>query len=101
MSLAPNCARRRKVKGLAERESSVSVRVRIGGEEHPIRGDASAEYIQKIARIVDQRLAAVQNSNANLTRFRAAILVAINLADELEKIKEEHSELLRLMEEAQ
>lgn len=89
------------MRGLADRETAVTVRVRIGGEEHPIRGHASEEYIQKIAGIVDQRLSAVQDANANLTRFRAAILVAINLADELERVKEEHSELLRLMEEAQ
>ena len=39
--------------------------------------------------------------NPNLPRHRAAILVALNLADELEKLREEHKELLNLIEQVQ
>jgi cell division protein ZapA len=78
----------------------VSVRVQILGEEHLIKGDASAEYIKKLAHEVDTHLRKVQHNNPTLPRHKVAILAALNLADELEKLRLEHNELLKLMEEA-
>jgi len=78
-----------------------SVRVRILGEEHIIKGQASEEYIKSLAAAVNERLLEVQRSNPLLPRHRVAILVALNLLNELEKLKTEHEELLALMEEAQ
>lgn len=77
-----------------------SVRVQILGEEHIIRGQASVEYIEDLVALVDARLEEVQSVNPLLPRHRAAILVAVNLANELEKLKEEYAELLALLEEA-
>jgi len=75
--------------------------VRILGEEHIIKGQASEEYIKSLAAAVNERLLEVQRSNPLLPRHRVAILVALNLLNELEKLKTEHEELLALMEEAQ
>ncbi len=77
-----------------------SVRVQIFGEEHVIRGQASQEYIENLASLVDSRLEEVQKNNPLLPRHRVAILVAINLANELEKLSAEHADLLTLLEEA-
>lgn len=77
-----------------------SVRVQIFGEEHIVRGRASAEYIKGLAAAVDARLQEVQVNNPMLPRHKAAILVALNIANELEKLKEEHEELLALVKEA-
>lgn len=77
-----------------------SVRVQIFGEEHIIKGQASQEYIEELALSVDIRLEEIQKGNPMLPRHQVAILVAINLANELEKLKEEHKELLALLEEA-
>jgi len=76
-----------------------SVRVQILGEEHVVRGQASEEYIKSLAATVNARLVEVQRSNPLLPRHRVAILVALNLLNELEKLKAEHEELLALMEE--
>jgi len=76
-----------------------SVRVQILGEEHVVRGQASEEYIKSLAAAVNARLVEVQRSNPLLPRHRVAILVALNLLNELEKLKAEHEELLALMEE--
>lgn len=84
---------------LSSREIT-SVRVQIFGEEHIIKGQASMEYIKDLANFVDERLEEVQRNNPMLPRHRVAILVAINLANELEKLKGEHQELLELLEEA-
>lgn len=77
-----------------------SVRVQIFGEEHIIKGQASQEYIENLASLVDRRLDEVQRMNPLLPRHRVAILVAINLANELEKLKTEHADLVALLEEA-
>lgn len=77
-----------------------SVRVQILGEEHVIRGQASDEYIKNLASLINLRLEEIRKSNPLLPRHRAAILVAINLANELEKLKADHEELLALLEEA-
>lgn len=77
-----------------------SVRVQIFGEEHVLRGQASEEYMRDLASIVDGRLEEIQKNNPLLPRHRVAILVAINLANELEKLSAEHADLLTLLEEA-
>ena len=77
-----------------------SVRVQIIGEEHIVRGQASEEYIKALAASVNERMVEVQKSNPLLPRYRVAILVALNLLNELEKLRAEHEELLALMEEA-
>jgi cell division protein ZapA len=77
-----------------------SVRVHILGEEHIVRGQASEEYIKALAASVNERMVEVQKSNPLLPRYRVAILVALNLLNELEKLRAEHEELLALMEEA-
>jgi cell division protein ZapA len=78
----------------------VSVRVRILGEDHLIKGDAPAEYIQKLAQYVDTHLWKIHQSNPTLPRHKAAILAALNIADELERLRVEYTELLKLVEEA-
>ena len=78
----------------------VSVRVTILGEEHLIKGDAPVEYIKKLANYVDAHLRNIHNNNPTLPRRKAAILAALNIADELERLRKEHNELLQLLEEA-
>lgn len=77
-----------------------SVRVQILGEEHIVKGQASEGYITSLAARVNERLEEVQKTNPLLPRHRVAILVALNLQNELEKLKAEHEELLALLEEA-
>lgn len=84
---------------MADRTNTV-VKVRIAGEEHTIKGNATTEYIMELAKIVDEKMREIQKVSPNLTRYRIAILAAINLADELLKVRNEYQELLKLMEEA-
>ncbi len=85
---------------MASREMK-TVSVRIGGVEHRIRGEAPGEYIEYLAQQVDKEMSRVSKSHPNITKTRAAILVALNMADELEKLKNEYQELVELMDEAQ
>ncbi|NMB38248.1 MAG: cell division protein ZapA [Firmicutes bacterium] len=85
---------------MVERSKTITVRVRIAGEEHSVKGKATEKYIKELADIVDTKIKQIQKHNPNLTRHRTAILAAINLADELQKVKAEYQELLQIMEEA-
>ncbi|HHY09794.1 MAG TPA: cell division protein ZapA [Firmicutes bacterium] len=83
-----------------KREEPTSVRVQILGEEHLIKGRASREYIEELARLIDTKMTETKKTNPMLPRYRVAILVALNIANDLEKLKKEHEELLALLEEA-
>jgi len=74
--------------------------VRICGDEYIIRGDAEEEYIRHLAAIVDKKMREVQTSHPNQPRHKLALLAAINLADELERMREENKELMELIGEA-
>ena len=76
------------------------VQVRIGDEEFVLRGDAAPEYMQRVAALVDAKFAELQAVYRHVPRHRIAILTAIHLADEVERLRAENRELLALLEEA-
>lgn len=77
-----------------------SVRVKIDNEHFAIRGEATDDYIRELARIVDQKINEVRRNQPNLPRHRMAVLAALNIADELQRVKRENAELLEVLEEA-
>ena len=82
-----------------ERAETERFQVMIDGETFVIRGTASAEHVRELARLVDERIEEVRRTQPNLPRHRVAILVALNLADELVTARKENEELLELLEE--
>lgn len=75
------------------------VTIAIGDERYVLIGDASEEYMQRLATYVDERFVRLQQTFPNVPRHRLAMLTAINLADEVHKLREENEELLGLLEE--
>lgn len=75
------------------------VTVSIFDEEYVVRGEENTEYIQMLAAYVDRRMRMIQQRNPNLSNHRIAILTALNLADELNKLQEDYDQLIRTMEE--
>ncbi|MBW7857324.1 MAG: cell division protein ZapA [Leptonema sp. (in: Bacteria)] len=59
------------------------LRVDIFGEMCTVRGEADPDYIASLARIVDERMRELATQAPTLTRSKLALLVALNLADEL------------------
>lgn len=72
--------------------------VEIYGEKHVIRGKESAEHIIKVAREVDKKMRLIAQRMPRLAVHQIAILAALNLADELEKLREEQETLMQLIE---
>jgi cell division protein ZapA len=73
------------------------VEVTILGQKYLIKGDASPEHIKKIAGHVHHELRLVYESNPSITPLRAAILAALNIADELHKTKEYYASVSQSM----
>jgi cell division protein ZapA len=75
-----------------------SIEVDILGQKYTIKGNAPEDYIKKLAVFVDLKLQEVHRSTPNIAPLKAAILVAINIADELHKISEEQEKATREIE---
>lgn len=60
------------------------VTVRICGQEYTLVADESAEYMERVAALVDDRMEQLQAA-LHVSQTDAAVLTAVNLADELLK----------------
>jgi len=76
-----------------------SITVEIAGQSHTIRSDAEPGYVRALASVVDGRIRDVQKaalkSVRGASREAAAMLVALQLADELEREKRRRAALRR------
>ncbi|MDP4093767.1 MAG: cell division protein ZapA [Bacillota bacterium] len=79
------------------------VEVRIAGKIYTLMGVESDEYIQRIGLYIDKKMAEVMRVNNSLSTSMAAILTAINVADDYYKTQESEShhkkELKRISDE--
>ncbi|NLX01385.1 MAG: cell division protein ZapA [Syntrophomonadaceae bacterium] len=83
-----------------ETKSSVNrVAVSIFNEEYVVKGEENPEYIEMLASFVDRRMKMIQQRNPNLSSTKVAVLTALNLADELNKLQEDYDELVKNLEE--
>ena len=81
-------------------KSSVNrVTVSIFNEEYVVKGEENPEYIEMLASFVDRRMKMIQQRNHNLSSTKVAVLTALNLADELNKLQEDYDELVKNLEE--
>ena len=76
-----------------------STEVYILDQKYTIKGDAPEEYIREIASFVDKKLKEVHNSIPNITPVKASILAALDIADELFKLRSEQDVLTKNIEE--
>ena len=71
-----------------------TVTITINGMDYNLKGRESAEYLQKLAKYVDEKVRNIMANNAKLSTTAAATLVALNIADELYKADEKIEVLL-------
>ena len=74
------------------------VTMTICGQDYTLVADESAAYMQKVGALVDQKMTELMES-AHVSRYDAAVLAAINLADELYKQQEGGENLRRQLKE--
>lgn len=85
---------------MSEKRNQVNkVTVNIYNEEYVVKGNEKPDYIEMLASYVDRRMRMVQQRNVNLSTTKVAVLTALNLADELNKLQEDYDELVKTLEE--
>jgi len=82
-----------------EEKKSNRVTVSIYGEEYVVRGAEDPSYIQMLAAYVDRKMNMIGQRNSSLSNGKIAVLVALNLADELSKLQEDYDQLVRSIED--
>lgn len=75
------------------------INVEIFGEKYVVRGEGTEAYIQDLAREVDKKMRLIAQRLPRLSIQQMAVLTALNLADELAKLKEEQETLMQLLGE--
>lgn len=58
------------------------------GEEYILRGSSSTDEMHRIGSYVDRLMRTLAEKNIQMSKHKIAVLAALNLADELLKIKE-------------
>ncbi|MCL6636788.1 MAG: cell division protein ZapA [Alicyclobacillus sp.] len=75
------------------------VRIVIGGVEYTVRGPVPAEHLRAVAELVNGVMQQVATAHPALDARRVAVLTALNLADELYRLRKEYQELMELLDE--
>ena len=67
------------------------VTVEIAGQRYPIRSSLDERYVAELAAYVDQKMRAASNAAPASDMLGLAVLVALNIADEFFRARQERS----------
>lgn len=73
------------------------IMVEIFGEQYPLRTDSDAEYVRKLAAMVDENMRDVARKTKTFSGNKLSVLAALQIADEYYRLKSDYDELLDLM----
>ncbi len=77
-----------RLKELITLTSKNKVTIRIAGKDYTLVGIESDEYIQKVGLYIDKKMNEILMRNSRLSTSLAAVLTAINVADDFFKTRE-------------
>jgi len=75
------------------------VNVRVYGEDYPLKSSADAAYLVKLAEYVDATMRRVGSHGAKLGTGRVAVLAAMQITDELFRLRQEYEGLSSVFED--
>ncbi len=75
------------------------IRVEIYDQEYHLRGDLDAQYIQQLAKFLDEKMRAIASRTHTVDSLRVAVLSAMNIADEYHQLKAKYDGLARQVDE--
>ncbi len=67
-----------------------AVEVTIMGQRVTLRSEDDEEYIRSVAEYVDEKMREASRSTAPRGKYTAAVLVALNIADDYHRLKDNH-----------
>ena len=71
--------------------STTTVAVDIFGATYQVRGDDDTSHLRQLAALVDHKMREVAGRSGSVDRARIAILAALNIADELARLRVERA----------
>jgi cell division protein ZapA len=71
------------------------VEIKVFGQTYTVKTDAEEDYIQEVAKYVNEKMDEVLKKTKSVSTVNVAILTALNIADDLLKEKEKRIALLR------
>ncbi|MEE0858667.1 MAG: cell division protein ZapA [Acutalibacteraceae bacterium] len=86
---------------MSEEKKKNKLRLKIAGSQFVISADESEQYIQKIAKMVDDRIRYLDDSDTKMSLHMATIVAALNYCDQLEKERIITRELIKKTEECE
>ncbi len=75
------------------------VEIKVFGQTYTVKTDAEEDYIQEVAKYVNEKMDEVLKKTKSVSTLNVAILTALNIADDLLKEKEKRVNLLREIDE--
>lgn len=69
-------------------------RVDILGQEYVLKGSDPTEHLEEIGWFIARRTEEIQMKNSSYNPTKIAVLVCLQLADELHKLKEDYEKIL-------
>ncbi len=75
------------------------IRLEILGREFTIRSDEGEERVKKIGEYVNQKIQEITNDGKTVSTLNAAILAALNIANEYFELQERQKALTRSVED--
>ena len=70
------------------------VNVEIMGQQLIVASDDGDEWARALAAAVDEKIKTIRANSQTVNSTNLAILAALNFADELERLRRDHAELL-------
>ena len=70
------------------------VNVEIMGQQLVVASDRGDEWARTLAAAVDQKIKTIRASSQTVNSTNIAILAALNFAEELERLRSDHNELI-------
>jgi len=74
------------------------VNVEIMGQNLTVASDGGDEWTRYLAATVDDRIKQIRADGKNVNSINLVILAALNLAEELERLRQDHQALLTHLE---
>lgn len=71
-----------------------NVNVEIMGQSLVVASDDDGQWVRAVAETVDERIRHIRDHTRSVSSVNIAILAALNFADELERLRREHQELI-------
>jgi len=74
------------------------VEVEIFGEHYILKGGSSPEQMLAVAQYVNHKMRQLAGHNPRLSKSQVAVLAALNLADELIRLREEYDNMVKILD---